>query len=217
MKNYKKFVFLLLFVFSTFLFAEAQELEFVKGAEKSLANYKLDEKTRCIIYNKYVVKTFLKDNIKDDIGTGEGYEIEVFRRDVKQPLKKNCGDAAGDVSLKLKNEEGNGFGGISGDLLFVSRNEFPDGADFDVYDLKKNERVFTSEFSDWDNFGMSISNARFLNYRQWSKKDGLLKNCSQAQKWKREGFGISWLQTKRLDLQTLKETPVGNLRCINVQ
>lgn len=216
MSKFLKINFPVLLIFAFCISLSAQSGEVIKGTEKLLVRYDLDEKTQCFVFNKYVVKTYLKDNAKDGGGAGNGSEIDVFARDVKQPLKKNC-EMSADVLLNIKNEEGNDFGGIFGKLLFVSRNGFPDGADLDVYDLKTKNKVFTTAFSEWDNYGTNISNARFLNYRQWSKKDGVLKNCPQAKKWKRDGFGISWLQTKRLDLQTLKENSVGTLRCINIQ
>lgn len=219
MTEFKKLKFLILIIAAFCIFdfnVSAQSDDFIKGSEKLLVRYKSDEKTQCFAFNKYLVKTYLKDNTKENIGDGTGVEIEVFKRDVKYPLKKSC-EIAADVLLNIKNEEGNEFGGVFGDRIFIKRNVFPDGADLDVYDLKTKAKVFTTEFSEWDNYAMNISNARFLNYRQWSKKDGLLKNCPQGAKWKRDGFGISWLQTKRLDLQTLKEVSIGALRCINVQ
>lgn len=211
-----KCLFFLIIVSAFSLTISAQSGDLVKGSEKLLVKYDLNDKTRCFAFNKYLVKTYLKDNAKDGGAEETGFEIEVFKRDVKYPLKKNC-ETAADALLNIKNEEGSEFGGVFGERIFVRRNVFPDGADLDIYDLKTKARVFTTEFSEWDNYAVNISSARFLNYRQWSKKDGLLKNCPQGAKWKRDGFGISWLQTKRLDLQTLKETPVGALRCINVQ
>jgi len=219
MMNFSKFKFLIFLIIAQCIFSatiSAQSDDFIKGSEKLLVKYNLDEQTQCFAFNKYLVKTYLKDNTKNGGGAGNGYEFDIFKREVKYPLKKSC-EIAADVLLSIKNEEGNEFGGIFGDMFFVERNVFPDGADLDVYDLKTKTKVFTTAFSEWDNYGTNISNVRFLNYRQWSKKDGLLRNCPQAKKWKRDGFGISWLQTKRLDLQTLKETSVGNPRCINVQ
>lgn len=203
-----------IFVFN--LSASAQSAGFIKNSEKPLYKSETDEKAQCYVFNKYVVKTYLKTNEKEDIGTGEGYEIEVFKRDMKTVLPKNC-EASADALLNLKNVEGNESGGVFGDLFFVRRNVFPDGGDLDVYDLKTGKVVFTTEFSEWDGYAMNITNGKFLNYRQWSKKDGLLKNCAQAKQWKKQGLGISWLQTKRLDLMTKKEISVGALRCISVQ
>lgn len=206
---------LLIAAFCVFNFnVSAQSAGFIKNSEKPLYTSESDDK--CYVFTKYVVKTYLKNNVKEDIGTGQGYEIDVFKRDAKSDLKKSC-EVAADSLLNLKNEEGNELGGVFGDLLFVSRNIFPDGADLDIYDLKTGKVVFTTEFSEWDGYATNISNGNFLNYRQWSKKDGLLKNCPQAKKWKKDGLGLSWLQTKRLNLLTGKEISVGTLRCISVQ
>lgn len=208
---------LLIAAFCVFNFnVSAQIAGFIKNSEKPLYTSESDEKAQCYVFKNYVVKTYLKNNLKDDIGTGQGYEIDVFRRDAKSDLKKSC-EISTDSLLNLKNEEGNEPGGIFGDLFLVSRNVFPDNADLDIYDLKTGKVVFTAEFSEWDGFDTNISNGKFLNYRQWSKKDGLLKNCPQAKKWKKDGLGIGWLQTKRLNLLTRKETSIGTLRCISVQ
>lgn len=196
--------------------AAAQSAGFIKNSTKPLYKSESDEKMKCYVFNKFVIKANLKTNEKEDIGTGEGFEIEVFKRDAKSDLKKSC-EVSADAFLNLKNVEGNEIGGIFGDLFFVRRNVFPDGGDLDIYDLKTGKVVFTTEFSEWDGYGMNITNGKFLNYRQWSKKDGLLKNCAQAKQWKKQGLGISWLQTKRLDLITRKEISVGALRCISVQ
>lgn len=219
MKNFKK---LNLLIFSVFTFCiyspaiSAQSVEFIKGSERTLYKSETDAKAQCFLFDKYVVKASLKDNTKDGGGDGAGYELTIFIRDEVRPLAENC-ELTVEPFTNIKNEEGNEIGGIFGDLFFLRRNVFPDYADLDIYDLKTHKIIFTTEFSEWDNYKMNISGGRFLNYRQWSKKDGLLKNCPQAKKWKREGFGISWLQTKRFDLRTRKATSVGNLRCINIQ
>ncbi len=216
LKNYRKIGCLILFAFAFCISLSAQDEGFIKGSEKTIYKSDTDTKAQCFVFDKYVVKTFLKDNTKDGGGDGTGYDLTVFIRDAVRDAAENCGLSV-EPSTNIKNEEGNEAGGVFGDLFFVRRNVFPDGADLDIYDLKTHKVIFTTAFSEWDNYRMNISGGRFLNYRQWSKKDGLLKNCPQAKKWKRDGFGISWLQTRRFDLRTRKETSVGALRCINVQ
>lgn len=219
MSKINKIKFLILSAAAMFIFnfsAAAQSAGFIRNSEKPLYKSETDEKAQCYVFNKYVVKTYLKPNEKEDIGTGEGYEIEIFKRDIKSDLKTSC-ETSADSLLNLKNVEGNEPGGVFGDLFFVRRNVFPDGGDLDIYDLETGKVVFTTEFSEWDGYDMNITNGKFLNYRQWSKKDGLLRNCAQAKQWKKQGLGISWLQTKRFDLLTRKEISVGALRCISVQ
>jgi len=219
MTKTNKIKFFILSAAAMFVFnfsASAQSAGFIKNSEKPLYKSESDEKANCYVFNRYVVKANLKKNEKEDIGTGEGYEIDIFKRDVKGNLKKSC-EISADSLLNLKNVEGNEIGGVFGDLFFVRRNVFPDGGDLDVYDLETGKVVFTTEFSEWDGYDMNITNGKFLHYRQWSKKDGLLKNCAPAKQWKKQGLGIGWLQTKRLDLTTRKEISVGALRCISVQ
>ncbi|HQU86889.1 MAG TPA: hypothetical protein PKY59_27390, partial [Pyrinomonadaceae bacterium] len=86
MTKIKKLKFLILFIaaicFSNFS-ASAQSAGFIKNSEKPLYKSESDEKMKCYVFNKYVLKANLKKNEKEDIGTGEGFEIEIFKRDLK--------------------------------------------------------------------------------------------------------------------------------------
>lgn len=194
----------------------AQDYELIKGSERPIYKRDGDEKGQCYVYEKYVVTTILRDNPQPGGGSSEaGYDIDVFRRNANKSPQENC--QAETAVAKIKNVEGNEFGGIFRELVFVRKNIYPDGGDFDIYNLSVNKTAFSTDYSEWDGYRINLSNGKYLLYRQWSKKDGLLKHCREARKWKRQGFGVGWLQTKRLDLQTLKATNVGNLRCIATQ
>lgn len=195
----------------------AQTFKFLEGSERPFLRSEAESGNQCFAYSSYIVKIAVKESSEPDSSPdGRGDEIDIFRRDPAVLPPEICRTFEKSL-IKIKNAQGNEFAGVFGDLIFVKRSVFPDGGNLDVYDLRTKKIAFSTEYSEWDNYRINLAGGRFLSYRQWSKKDGLLKNCREAKKWKREGFGISWLQTKRLDLQTMKAASVGSLRCINVQ
>lgn len=195
----------------------AQDVGLIKGAEQAIYKRDGDEKNQCYVYEKYVVTTVLNDNPQQGGGSLEaGNDIDIFLRDATKSPQENCRTLNSPLT-KIKNIEGNEFGGIFRDLVFVRKNVYPDGGDFEIYNLTANKSVFSTNYSEWDGYRINLSGGRFLLYRQWSKKDGLLKNCREGRKWKRQGLGVGWLQTKQLDLQTMKTINIGTLRCIAVQ
>ena len=134
--------------------------------------------------------------------------LQILRRKVVRLPKNLC--------FFVENTEGNSFRGVFKNYLFIEKNLYPDYSNLEIYNLKTNKIAFKTEYTEWDDYRINLSGGRFLNYSQWSKKAGLLKNCRDAKKWKQGGLGINWLQTKKLDLQTMKEISVGTLRCVSV-
>ena len=165
--------------------------------------------TTCRVYTKYVVKT-------DPSAVG-GENVDVFRNSTT-----GSGACLDDkdliISLKGTYTEKNkwtddedvtsGFSGLSGKYLFIQKIVEPFVGAVEIFDLTTAKSVFKDEI-----YGkLNLVQARFMDYEKWSKKDGSLKNCPQAAKWKKSGLAVGWVQKHRLDLQTLKATD-GALRC----
>jgi hypothetical protein len=216
MKIYKLFIVTAIVVFTFSALVSAQNANLLKGSEKTLLTTGETNKNQCFAYQNYVVKTIRKEGSKTDSGDdNSGDDISIFKRDVSNSSQKSCQTAENSL-LSVENTEGNSFRGIFKDYLFIEKNLYPDYSNLEIYNLKTNKIAFKTEYTEWDDYRINLSGGRFLNYSQWSKKSGLLKNCRDAKKWKRDGLGINWLQTKKLDLQTMKETSVGILRCTSV-
>ena len=206
-------VIVIVFAFSVSILAQNN---FLKGSDKTLLATGEENANQCFAYQNYVVKTVHKGGSMTDSGDDKsGDDISVFKRDAANSPQNSCQTDEKSL-LSVANSEGNRFRGIFKDYLFIEKNLYPDYSNLEIYNLKSGKIAFKTEYTESDDYRINLSGGRFLNYSQWSKKAGLLKNCRNAKKWKREGFGINWLQTKRLDLQTMKEIPVGILRCTSV-
>ena len=214
MKIYKLFIVTAIAVFA--FSASAQDTNLLKGSEKTLLTTGEANKNQCLAYQNYIVRTIRKEGSKTDSGDdNSGDDISIFKRDAANSPQENCQTAKNSV-LSVENTEGNSFRGIFKNYLFIEKNLYPDYSNLEIYDLKTNKIAFKTEYTEWDDYRINLSGGRFLNYSQWSKKAGLLRNCRDAKKWKQGGLGINWLQTKKLDLQTMKEISVGTLRCVSV-
>ena len=206
-------VIVIVFAFSVSL---STQNNLLKGSEKTLLVTGEENENQCFAFQNYIVKTVYKGGSMTDAGDDKsGDDISIYKRDAANSPQNSCQTAEKSL-LSVANSEGNSFRGIFEDYIFVEKNLFPDYSNLEIYNLKTGRIAFKTEYTESDDYRINLSGGRFLNYSQWSKKAGILKNCRDGKKWKREGLGISWLQTKRLDLQTLKEIPVGVLRCISV-
>ncbi len=208
--------FIIIIAVITFSAMAAAQTNLLKGSEKTLLTSGEANKNQCFAYQNYVVKTIRKEGSMSDSGDdNSGDDISIFKRVAANSSQDSCQTAEKSL-LSVENTKGNTFRGIFKNYLFIEKNLYPDYSNLEIYDLKTNKIVFKTEYTEWDDYRINLSGGRFLNFSQWSKKDGLLKNCRDAKKWKRDGLGINWLQTKKLDLQTMKEIPVGILRCVSV-
>ncbi len=205
---------LLLSAIFAFSGSASAQINLLKNSERPLFNLTENKQEKCFVYSKYVVKTAFRQITKNEEDQS-GDDVSIFKRDAKIAPQKSC-QTAGDALLSVENTEGNNFIGIFKDHLFIEKNLFPDYSNLDIYSLKTQTNVFKAEFTGWNDYDINISGARFLLYDSWSKKDGLLKNCPQGKKWKRDGLGVSWIQNQRLNLQTFKVSPVGGLKCVSV-
>ena len=117
----------------------------------------------------------------------------------------------------LKMKKATNSAAFSAICFLFRRNVFPDSADLDVYDLKTDKIIFTTEFSEWDNYGMNISGGRFLNYQSMVKKRRFTEKLSAGRKMETRRFRHQLAANQKIKFATRKEISVGNLRCVNVQ
>lgn len=216
MTNTKKMYFIALLLSAIFAFSgsASAQANLLKNSDKPLYNMSENDKEKCFVYGKYVVKTVMKE-LTENTDDKSGDDISIFKRDASIAPQKSC-ETDGNALLSVANTEGNTFLGIFRDHLFIEKNIYPDYSNLEIYNLKTNKNVFAAEYTAWNDYKINIAGGRFLLYDSWSKKDGLIKNCPQGKKWKREGLGVSWIQNQRLDLQTFKVSPVGVLKCVSV-
>ena len=193
-------VLLAVFFLMQILIVPAQESELMKGAE-TVKFTQSDENNKCFVFAKYVVKT----NSGEDVGE----DIIVYRRN------SSTGDGAASCKnsatpyYTIKNSDANYFAGLSGEFLFVDNGTGTDGRGLEIFDLQSKKSIYSTEYYD----ELELQQDRFVIYDKLSKTDGALKNCRQAAQWKKNGLSVGWIRQSKLDLQTLKETPIGSIRC----
>ncbi len=205
----KKIYFLILlmtfFGCNSTVFAQIDTL--IKGTEIP-AFKKLDNTSNCYVYKKYVVKTTSENQ-------DAGSKTEIFKRQSASNLKTAC-QTSGKSYFSTSDSDADYFIGLSNNFVFIDNGTSPDSRELKVYNLLTRQQVFKTEYSEWEK-PLMLTADRFLAFESNSQKDGRLKNCSQAAKWKKEGLGVGWMQPKKLDLLKLKAVNIGGLRCIAVQ
>ncbi len=211
MKNFG-FLILIVWFFTNAICAQNNGVK-LSGEDAALYRQGSVETERCLVYKNYVVKT-----ANDKTNGGEAFKV--FQRQTPSAAKAACEQTETDPLLDLsgnytgKNASINEditsvFFGLSGKYLFVDKVVEPFVGEFEIFDLTTRKSIFKNEYYE----RIKLLQHHFVDFDQWSAKDGLLKNCSQAKKWKKDGLGIGWIQQKRLDLQTLKLQNIGALRC----
>lgn len=178
--------------------AQDDEASLMKGTETAVFQ-SAAENNKCLVFGKYAVKIVAGEDLGED--------IEVYRRAQSAGNENAC--QSGAPYFEIKNADANYFAGLSGDYLFVDNGTGTDGRSLEIYDLRGKKSIYSTEYFD----ELELQQGKFVLYDKLSPTKGALKNCRQAAQWKKKGFGIGWVRQSKLDLQTLKETPVGAIRC----
>lgn len=200
----KKILFSLLIVIAVFaVYSPAQDNPLMKGTEKHQFNQQGDT-GNCFVFSKYIVKTKTGDD------TGE--DIMVYNRTANQAASKGC-KPAGNPYLTIKNPDSNYFFGLSDDYLFIDSGTGASVRGLEIYNLKTKKSVLTAEYHEI--FELLPNN--IVLFDKTAEKNGLIKNCKQAAKIKRDGMTIGWVQDTKFDLKTLKKLSVGALRCVAME
>jgi hypothetical protein len=209
-KDMKKIYLLLSLIFTMFgLFgfsakaALSQESQLLAGSEK-VKFEKNTETAKCFVFNQYIIKT----NSGEDVGE----DISIYKRGDKTAATNGC-PVKSPLLFTIKNPDSNYFLGLAGDFLFIDSGTGPDSRGLEIYNLKSRKSIFTSEYHD----SIKLITGDTLRFDKISGKNGLLKNCKQAAKIKRDGMSVGWVQDTQLNLKTLKASSVGALRCVALQ
>ena len=201
----------LLVLLSTAVFAQKDERT-LDGGDKPLFKQGEFESPRCFVYKDYVVKTNF-----DSAKASE--EVTAYKRIGDNPPEESCRTKGMPVISLASNYNGKSgydetdeitsyFYGVSGKYLFIDKGVMPFQGAFEIFDMTTGKSVYKAETYPT----MKLLQNRFVFYENWSPKDGLLKNCKEAKKWKKSGLGVGWVVKKQLDLQTFKVKNLG-LRC----
>lgn len=206
MKKHTTFLFFSILLLAANLSVSAQEEQkLMQGTEKAKFQ-QTTPTTGCYVFGKYTVKT-----ISNEDSTGEN--IEVFRHVLVPANAKTACRTSSKPYLSVKNPDANYFIGLAGDYLFIDSGTSVESRGLEIYNISSRKSIFTSEYHDT----VKLLQNRYVVFDKISVQNGSLKACPKAREWKRDGFGIGWVRDTRLDLQTLKETPAGALRCIAQQ
>jgi hypothetical protein len=179
--------------------AQSNKYDAVKGSETPEFS-RLADSGNCFVIGAYIVKT--------DHKNAEGENISVFKRASTANAKAGC-STKGKAYFYITDADNSSFYGLYGNFLFVNNGTSAEASELDVYDLVNRKSIAKENYLN----DAKLVQGRLLIFDEPTNRKGQIKSCSQAVKWKREGGGVGWLQTKQLDLQTLKKTSLGTLRC----
>lgn len=171
------------------------------GTEQPISERKT-ETGNCYVYENYTVKT--------TAGEAVGEKIAIYKR--AAAATDYC-DAKARPYLAIENPDANYFIGLSGDFLFVDSGTSVESRGLEIFNLETKKSIYATEYHD----SVRLENGRYVIYDKVSARAGAVKTCRAAAKWKKEGFSIGWVRNTKIDLQTLKESPAGALRCIALQ
>jgi hypothetical protein len=175
------------------------------GTEAPL--YQQTDKTTqnsCYVYKQFVVTSIPS---KEDIGE----DIIIFKRNATD-FRKNCAQNRRQVYMTLPSTDNSSFYGLTGDIFLVDNGTSAGERGLDIVSLAAKKVVRSVAYYEEPKV---VGNA--VIYNKPSEKKGSLKACPNALKWRKQGGGEGWVQPTRLDLKTLKETPVGSLKCIYLE
>lgn len=175
------------------------------GSEQPLFK-KMDAATgnACYVYKQYVVQTVTSADVGED--------IKIYKRSGATNARQECGSAGQTPYMTLKNSGENYFFGLTGEKFLVDSGTSAGIRGLDIASLISKKVVFSTDYQDDVKVG-----GNFVVYSKPSKTKGLLKNCPNAAKWKKQGGGVGWVIPMRIDLTTLKETAAGKLACVYVE
>lgn len=176
-----------------------------EGTEKTLFK-KMDANTgnACYVYKQYVVMTAASGDVGED--------IKIYKRNGATNARQECGNSKQTPYMTLKNSGENYFYGIMGNKFLVDSGTSAGIRGLDVVSLINKKVVFSTKYQ---NDTKVVGNT--IIYSKPSKTKGLLKNCPDAKKWRKEGGGEGWVMPMRINLTTLKETKAGQLKCVYVE
>jgi len=203
MKQTFYLTFLILFFAQLTAIAAQSEETFrpMKGTEQPISERKT-ETGNCYIFENYTVKTTASE--------GVGEKIVIYKR---AATTTNYCDSRARPYLSIENPDANYFIGLSGVFLFVDSGTSVESRGLEIFNLETKKSIYATEYHD----SVALQNGRYVLYDKVSAKAGAVKTCREAAKWKKEGFSIGWVRNTKIDLQTLKESPAGALRCIALQ
>jgi hypothetical protein len=172
------------------------------GSETPAAHSSHDD-GECFIFGRYVVKTATSDD--------GGANVAVY--EAGSGDKGGACRTAGDRVLYVEDSDNNAFYGISGKYMFIDKGTSAGSRDLDIYDLSSGTLASSISY----NGDLQLVDRHFILYDAPSDKKGLLRDCKEAAKWKRQGGGVGWVQQKRFNLDTQTSVNVGTLRCVYVE
>ncbi len=201
----KKIHFLLLMLLLAVgtVFAQDEEYEGMTGTDTP-EYLESSDTGKCFVFSEYVVKTDQNDD--------EGDNISVYKRRASTSAEDAC-ETGSKSYLYVPDADNNAFFGLAGPYMFIDSGTSVESRGLEVYNLTSRKSVYTTSYSG----DPKLVNFSFILYDASSDKAGPIRTCKEAAMWKREGGGVGWVQGKRLDLQTLRETNVGRLHCIYMQ
>jgi hypothetical protein len=204
----KQILFLLVITFAvTTNFA--QDDNSIKGTEKPTYTEEINS-IKCVVYNNYLVKTAVIKGNGKDVNT-----MQAFARNAALLPKDNClRSGIPIIAVERKEEISFVENSLLGNLLLIDLNITPDSQILLVFNLLSKKKVFENEHAEWRN-GMKIQSKRYLFFEKWTEKKGLVRNCREGNKWKKQGLRVDWVQPYRLDLKTMKSVKFGASHCVS--
>lgn len=198
--------FLLILSNQTFsISAQQRENVGAAGTEKPLFR-QTDKNTgnACYVYKQYVVMTVSSKDVGED--------IKIYKRNTTTDAGKECSTAKRVPYMVLKNSGKSYFFGLTGDKFLIDSGTSAGIRGLEIAGLTVKKVIFSTSYQ-----GAVKVAGNTIVYDKPSDKKGLLKNCPNAQKWKKEGGGVGWVRPTRIDLATLEETSAGQLACVYVE
>lgn len=194
---------LIIFMTGLVISTPAQDNPLMKGAEKHQFNQQTDT-GNCYVFSNYIIKTKTGEDVGED--------IMVYNRPANKVASGGC-KTVGNPYLTIKNPDSNYFFGLSDDYLFIDSGTGASVRGLEIYNLKTKKSVLTAEYH--ETFQLLPNN--IVLFDKTAEKGGLIKNCKQAAKIKRDGMTVGWVQDTRFDLKLLKKVSVGALRCVALE
>lgn len=184
--------------------AKDNEYKFLIGTETPAFRDGSDAE-KCFVFREYVVKTTPRQE--------SGKNVAVYKREASAIVERACKET-GSSHLGTESDVGQpssdfSFFGLSGSLLFLTKDSISEPyRDLEIYDLDTREGLTEATYTGEP----KLVDGRFVVFDSNSDKSGDEKICYA--KWVIEDLSITWVQGKKLDLQTLKVSNVGKLRCL---
>ena len=156
---------------------------------------------RCLVFGTNIVFSEASEN--------GGEDISVWNREGKAKGTAAC-RLGTNPKFTIKDADNNSFYGISAVYFFVDQGTSAGSRTLLVFKTASGDPVATVDYIG----DARIEAARYLFFDAPSTKKGPISTCKEAAKWRRQGGSVGWVQGKKLDLDSLKSTNVGTLRCV---